>query len=433
MALSILYWSRYVDGHVKLTRKSEAAVESGRVLRFSIDELRVIQANVQASMRDTSYSVQIFLEQENNGAVQSTRCQCPMAEYKCHHVATVLLFGYKRASKTDIKCSWLKHPKSAPPKTTVTMTDLYPPRQQEYRALKRTVTADDRSFLYNCLGQLGRFTALHWILLEEPKPPQLPLPLIEDVLLSPGYLSSQDPRTYFRRSLVLSQEKITQIAFMTTGQRENSLWAAARKLQFTASNFGQIIAASKRNRLCASLKKRLLSAYNLQKRAPIQWGITQEKNGLDAYCRTGGVTLVQTGIWLHESGILVASPDGFVQGDYCGRVHLQDKEQPVMSPDIIEVKCPFSAKDMTITEACHSNKDFYLDLSPDGRMCLKRSHDYWHQIQGQLHITGTQCCDLVVWTTKDMQIVRILKDNSWAINMSSMIDFYMLTFLPSLK
>ncbi|WAR08119.1 LOW QUALITY PROTEIN: hypothetical protein MAR_018077, partial [Mya arenaria] len=317
MALSILYWSRYVDGHVKLTRKSEAAVESGRVLRFSIDELRVIQANVQASMRDTSYSVQIFLEQENNCAVQSTRCQCPMAEYKCHHVAAVLLFGYKRASKTDIKCSWLKHPKSAPPKTTVTMTDLYPPRQQEY-----SFTLDS-----------------------EPKRPQLPLPLIEDVLVSPGYLSSQDPRTYFRRSLVLSQENITQIAFMTTGQRENSLWAAARKLRFTASNFGQIIAASKHNRLCASLKKRLLSAYNLQKRAPIQ---------------SGGVTLVQTGIWLHESGILGASPDGFVQEDYCGRVHLQDKEQPVMSPDIIEVKCPFSAKDMTITEACHSNRDFYL-------------------------------------------------------------------------
>ena len=92
------------------------------------------------------------------------------------------------------------------------------------------------------------FAALHWILSEEPRPPQLPLPLIEDVLVSAGYLSSADPNTYLRRALVLSQEKITQIAFMTTGQRENSLWAAARKLRFTASNFGQIIAASKRNR-----------------------------------------------------------------------------------------------------------------------------------------------------------------------------------------
>ncbi|WAR10352.1 hypothetical protein MAR_035428, partial [Mya arenaria] len=105
-----------------------------------------------------------------------------------------------------------------------------------------------------------------------------------------------------RRSLVLSQEKITQIAFMTTGQRENSLWAAARKLRFIASNFGQIIAASKRNRLFASLKKRLLSAYNLQKRAPIQWG----KMELEAF---GFMNQASLGVRLMGSfnGIIVAA------------------------------------------------------------------------------------------------------------------------------
>lgn len=45
----------------------------------------------------------------------------------------IFIYSYKRASKTDIKCSWLKHPKSAPPKSTVTMSDLYPPKQQEYK------------------------------------------------------------------------------------------------------------------------------------------------------------------------------------------------------------------------------------------------------------------------------------------------------------
>ena len=59
MALSILYWAKYVEGHTKLQRKSEAAVESGRVLRFVMDEMRVITACVQASMRDTSYKVQV--------------------------------------------------------------------------------------------------------------------------------------------------------------------------------------------------------------------------------------------------------------------------------------------------------------------------------------------------------------------------------------
>ena len=38
MALSIVYWAKYVEGHTKLTRKSEASVESGRVLRFVFDD-----------------------------------------------------------------------------------------------------------------------------------------------------------------------------------------------------------------------------------------------------------------------------------------------------------------------------------------------------------------------------------------------------------
>ncbi|KAH3835383.1 hypothetical protein DPMN_108729 [Dreissena polymorpha] len=55
-----------------------------------------------------------------------------MREFKCHHVAVALLFGYKRASKTDIKCSWIKRPKSASPKKTVTMAEMYLPNQPGY-------------------------------------------------------------------------------------------------------------------------------------------------------------------------------------------------------------------------------------------------------------------------------------------------------------
>lgn len=133
MALSIAYWATYVNGQNKLTKKSEAAVESDRVLKFVFDrEYRVINSSVQASMRDTSYKVQIFLEESDNGNVKDSTCQCPMGEFKCHHVAATLLFGYKKASKTDIKCSWIKHPKSAPPKRTVTMQELYPSNQPNY-------------------------------------------------------------------------------------------------------------------------------------------------------------------------------------------------------------------------------------------------------------------------------------------------------------
>jgi len=56
----------------------------------------------------------------------------------------------------------------------------------------------------------------------------------------------------------------------------------------------------------------------------------------------------------------------------------------------------------------------FTELSPTGGLMLKPSHDYWQPIQGQLHlhVTGKQCCDLAVWTTKDLQVIRIVKDDS---------------------
>lgn len=46
----------------------------------------------------------------------------------------------------------------------------------------------------------------------------------------------------------MSPEQIIQTAWTTIGQRENTLWAKVRKLRFTASNFGQIVTAVRKNR-----------------------------------------------------------------------------------------------------------------------------------------------------------------------------------------
>lgn len=60
---------------------------------------------------------------------------------------------------------------------------------------------------------------------------------------------------------------------------------------------------------------------------------------------------------------------------------------------------------------------------------MKPSHDYYHQIQGQLYLTNTFCADLVVWTPVDTQVIRITKDVAWESNVQKMIDFYFEKFL----
>lgn len=275
---------------------------------------------------------------------------------------------------------------------------------------------------------------MHWILSKEPECEEMPALLIEDQLTSEEYMNAQCKSSYLRDKLVISSENVIKTAWMTTGQRENLLWAAVRKLRITASNFGQVIGAIRRNRLTLSLKKRLLSAYNLEKRPSIQWGLTHEKVAIDSYCKLSEVSVLQTGIWLHESGVLGASPDGFVQGDpkTCNmNVHLQSKL--TASPAILEVKCPFSARAMSIKDACANLKDFFLECDSEGTLRLKESHDYWHQVQGQLYLTGTSCCDFVVWTPVSMEVIRILKDDSWQCHLKNMIEFYFNVFLPSLN
>ena len=52
---------------------------------------------------------------------------------------------------------------------------------------------------------------------------------------------------------------------------------------------------------------------------------------------------------------------------------------------IAEYKNPYSARDLTLHEACHKIKSFCLEMHGNGqvRYSLKRQHDYYYQIQCQ--------------------------------------------------
>lgn len=68
-----------------------------------------------------------------------------------------------------------------------------------------------------------------------------------------------------------------------------------------------------------SLKKRLLSAYNLEKRPSIQWGLTHEKSAIDCYCKTSEITVLQTGMHIYNKSsnmiqiILAAFAPAFIE------------------------------------------------------------------------------------------------------------------------
>jgi len=81
------------------------------------------------------------------------------------------------------------------------------------------------------------------------------------------------------------------------------------------------------------------------------------------------------------------------------------------------------------TIICHELAECFERCDSNGSLFLRQNHDFWHQVQGQLYITGCQYCDLVVWTTVNMSIIRVEKVPEWSANISKLIDFYFETFI----
>ncbi|XP_068576635.1 uncharacterized protein [Cebidichthys violaceus] len=70
---------------------------------------------------------------------------------------------------------------------------------------------------------------------------------------------------------------------------------------------------------------------------------------------------------------------------------------------------------------------------PDGILQLKRTHShYWH-IQGEMMVTGTEWCDLLVFSREDMLVQRIYRDAAMIKVMKKKLDdFFYYYYLPCL-
>lgn len=69
---------------------------------------------------------------------------------------------------------------------------------------------------------------------------------------------------------------------------------------------------------------------------------------------------------------------------------------------IIEEKCPDSCWDK---EVDHKNME-YLN-GDDSILKLDQNHDYYYQIQGQLHCTGRNLRKLIVYTKKTLALIDV--------------------------
>ena len=125
-------------------------------------------------------------------------------------------------------------------------------------------------------------------------------------------------------------------------------------------------------------------------------GKTYESIALEKFQDIWEMEVSPSGLFIHtEMSFLAASPDGCIYKD--GR------------RIICEVKCPYNGRNEEIMPGIH----FQFLEEVDGGRRLKRNHNYYYQIMGQLAIARSQLCYFIVYTHKDFFVEAIEYDSDF--------------------
>ncbi|KAL1453433.1 hypothetical protein WDU94_007573 [Cyamophila willieti] len=283
------------------------------------------------------------------------------------------------------------------------LVDMLRP-SRDYVALSRPVTQEDRKCFREELKKVNRFSGMYWILQDEPIDEPFPWLTVKHILQQ--YSNKKD----ILNALKVSNEDIVAIADRTKGQLDNYKWIEMRFGRLIASDFGPLLlASSNTKRAPQSLFSKLVGTMTLEDMKNIQYRTNHIEEAIQTFETKLNVKVTQTGIWLDETGMLAASPDGLLGEEA-----------------ILEVKCPLK----------HSSSNAQQILS-DKSYCFKdgeldKSHPYYHQIQGQLYILNRSMCYLLVFTPTDSIILEVHKDLEWETNLDKLKEFYVERFLRKL-
>ncbi len=197
----------------------------------------------------------------------------------------------------------------------------------------------------------------------------------------------------------------------TRGQKDNIKWFDMRRNRISSSNFGRVC-KRKDNMSQESFVRELVNGKDISHIPAVKYGIDNESNAASIYADyMQPLQILDCGVVISpKMPWLCSSPD-----------------RKVIDRDfgfgLVEIKCPYTLRNLRPKDAC-KDPSFYCEIV-EGKPRLKRKHDYYYQIQGQLGICGLAWCDFVVFFQKGIIIERIKFDNVfWNKMIAELTVFY---------
>lgn len=420
-------------------------VRNIRLAKKDDDGCTFLRAAVWAEMsKSTSYIVDIKLDKDM--IIDEAQCECgagagPTAH--CKHVSLVfhalVTFVGGKPLVTDLTCTeklqtfHRTKPNTGTPVKSETLVKLrglktdpiYDPRPVQYRSM----AGWNAQILNMCINHAAN------------NPDGARMPILQ---LTPpaNFYALYDDHDYFKLHMVdyflelnnlsvITAAKVEEIEQLTRQQNKSEDWYLAREMRITSSNFGRICKSKNKcdnwkengcepcnglsNEVCPQVHSRrqkmardLMTRLDLNTKA-IRHGRQYEPVAIKKYEDTNSTEVKKCGLFVSKDRpFLGSSPDGLLGDD-----------------DVIEVKCPYTAKGQTIT---HKTVPYFTQNGE-----LKKEDNYYYQVQGQLYCTKRNKAKFIIFTLKDLKVIDIPTDPPFIQEMISRLDtFYVDYFKPAL-
>ncbi|XP_026024204.1 uncharacterized protein LOC113022713 isoform X4 [Astatotilapia calliptera] len=239
-------------------------------------------------------------------------------------------------------------------------------------------------------------------------PSRLPLPLshheLESVSAIPTLSAKEQEHV---NAMQVTWEEAHTLEKSTRGCRENI--KKLQKLRLT-NRFREICKLKSGQSNIEHLIFKIQKGFSLSKAAQIEEEIKNE--AFQQYCRQMCVNWYPCGFVVHPNAPwLGANPDGLVYDS-----------NETNSFGLVHAKCV----------KFRSFIDCAFLICRNGVLQLNKNHPYYWHIQGEMMVTGTSWCDLLVLSREDMLVQRIYRDNVIIKIMKKKLDeFFFYYFLPA--
>ncbi|KAJ8685040.1 hypothetical protein QAD02_020833 [Eretmocerus hayati] len=219
------------------------------------------------------------------------------------------------------------------------------------------------------------------------------------------------------RRLKNDQANKLQLFEMTKYQSECDKWHELRSERCCSSNFGRVCRMRPSTSRANAVKNILYPPVS--DLPAFRHGLENEDEARQRISQRIGKVIGKAGLTIGDGDefYLGSSVDGIIDDD-----------------GVLEMKIPLSAKDLTFKEAMKQKPHLRRIFDKSSLNKMNPVHEYYHQVQGQLHILKRDYCIFALVTGNDIHLVNVERDDDfWNQNMAEPLrKFYFDCLLPEI-